>query len=291
MSAPDPRKMALQIAGLRANETHLPEDIRVFCDPYAEFFFPAERRRLFEDPAMVAAELTKYEQLMPGVNGAIVARICFIDDCLRQGLDDGVKQVVIVGAGYDTRPYRLEAIKMGVRVLEVDHPDTQAVKTATIQSIFGALPDHVTYVPVFFGADRLDLKLIDSGYDPGLKTLFIVEGLLMYIPSQAVDGLLGFIVNASGPGSSLVADYFSSAVVAGDCPLPEARALRQFVEDEGSALQFGLPEGRVKAFFSQRGFDRLTRISAPDCKAKYFSGASRQRAVSAMFNFVQAFKN
>jgi O-methyltransferase involved in polyketide biosynthesis len=64
-------------------------------------------------------------------------------------------------------------------------------------------------VSVVFGADRFDHKLLENGYNPQLKTLFIVEGLLMYVPPPAVDGLLAFVVNASGPGSAFVADYFS----------------------------------------------------------------------------------
>ena len=62
MAASDPRKMALQIAGLRANETHLPENERVFEDPYAEWFFPEDvRRKMLQDPARVKAERAKYE--------------------------------------------------------------------------------------------------------------------------------------------------------------------------------------------------------------------------------------
>ncbi|MGB9436557.1 MAG: class I SAM-dependent methyltransferase, partial [Desulfobacterales bacterium] len=87
------------------------------------------------------------------------------------------------------------------------------------------------YVPVIFGADRFDQKLLENGYNPRLKTLFIVEGLLMYIPPPAVDGLLSFVVKASGPGSSFVADYFTESVVEGTCPLKESQVLRQFVAE------------------------------------------------------------
>ena len=107
----DPRKMALQIAGLRANETHLSEDERVFQDPYAEYFFPAEVRQMVRNVDWVKAERAKYEALMPGVNGALVARIRFIDECLKDALESGFKQLVIVGAGYDTRAYRVPGVK------------------------------------------------------------------------------------------------------------------------------------------------------------------------------------
>ena len=284
----DPRKMALQIAGLRANETHLPENERVFQDPYAAHFFPEEIREMFLDPSLVKAELGKYEQMMPGVNGAIVARIKFIDTLLADSIADGFEQLVIIGAGYDTRAYRIEGVKERLRVFEVDHPATQAIKTETIQGIFGQRPDHVVYVPVVFGQDRLDHALASSGYSPAKKSLFIVEGLLMYIPPPSVDALLAFISKGSGPGSSLVADVFDTSVIEGTSSLKEAQVLRQFVESEGARLQFGIQSGEAEAFFKARGFDRVTCVTAASCKERFFINESRKRHVSPMFNFVHA---
>jgi methyltransferase (TIGR00027 family) len=137
-------------------------------------------------------------------------------------------------------------------------------------------------------ADRLDRKLAAHGYDPRRKTLFIIEGLLMYIPQPAVDALLAFVAKASGPGSAFVADYFDASVVAGTSPLPEARALKAFVEQEGSALQFGFEENGVEAYLKSRGFAAVETISAAACQATFFPPAARARQVSSMFNFVQA---
>ena len=288
MSERDPRKMASQIAGVRASETHLPEDERVFFDPYAEYFLDDEMREGLRDLAKVRAAIAQYEQLMPGVNGAIVARIRFIDDYLHECIEKGFKQLVIIGAGFDTRAYRFEDVKESLKVFEVDHPLTQQVKIEKIKEIFETLPDHVTYVPVVFGEDRLDQKLFESGYNPELKTLFIVEGLLMYIPPPAVDGLLSFVANASGPESAFVADYFLESVIEGTSPLKEAQVLRQFVESEGAPLQFGIEEGKIENFFKDRGFRAVTDVTSAACKETYFKNASRNRAVSPMFNFVHA---
>ena len=288
MSERDPRKMALQIAGLRASETHLPEDERVFNDPYAEYFLTDEMREGLRDLDQVRAAIGQYEQMMPGVNGAIAARVRYIDEVLAGCVAAGFKQLVVIGAGYDTRAYRIEGVKENLKVFEVDHPVTQQVKVETIKKIFDSLPDHVVYVPVVFGSDRLDQKLHENGYNPQLKTLFIVEGLLMYIPPPAVDALLSFIVNASGPGSAFVADYFTTSVIDGTSPLQEAQVLRQFVESEGAPLLFGIEEGKTETFFKERGFITATEVTAAACKDNYFKNASCDRAVSPMFNFVQA---
>ena len=288
MSERDPRKMAAQIAGARAAETYLPENERVFQDPYAEYFLSEDERGDLSNLEKLRAGLAMYDQMMPGVNGAIVARIRFIDEYLLDCIKGGFKQLVIIGAGYDTRAYRLSEVKDSLKVFEVDHPATQQVKILKIREIFSTLLDHVIYVPVIFGVDRLDQNLLKNGYNPELKTLFIVEGLLMYVPPPAVDGLLSFVVNASGPGSSIVADYFSDSVIEGTSPLKEAQVLRQFVENEGAQLQFGIEESKVEAFFKERGFQAVTKVTTASCKEKYFKNDGSDRAVSPMFNFLHA---
>ena len=288
MSERDPRKMADQIAGLRASETHLPEDERVFDDPYAEYFLDDAMRESLHDLTQVRSAISMYEEMMPGVNGAIVARVRFMDEVLLECVAAGFKQLVIIGAGFDTRAYRFEDVKHHLKVFEVDHPATQQAKVEKVRQIFGDLPAHVIYVPVVFGVDRLEQKLIEKQYSPHLKTLFIAEGLLMYVPPPAVDGLLTFVTSASGPGSAFVADYFLTSVIEGTSPLKEAQVLRQFVESEGAPLQFGIEEGAVEDFFNERGFEQVNHVTSAACKEKYFKNASRDRMVSPMFNFVHA---
>lgn len=289
MAGIDPRKMALQIAGLRAVESLLPEPDRVFHDPYAIEFFDEEAKKQIQTPDQAKVQIESYNNMMPGVNGAIVSRIRFIDEVVDQCLTNGFRQMVIIGAGYDTRAYRIDGVSKKLKVFEVDHPLTGEIKTKTIAAVFDGLPDHVTYVPFIFGQDRIDQKLMENGFQKGLKTLFIAEGLLMYIPPQAVDSLLAFVTTASSPDSLFVADYFPSDVIDGTSPLKEARVLRQFVKNEGSGLMFGIEEGTAIDFFVNRGFYNINLVPAPSLKKAYFRGESTKRYVSSMFNFVKAF--
>lgn len=290
MAEIDPRKMALQIAGLRANEIHLPENERVFQDPYAEHIFPDEVRKLFQSSAQVKAELDKYERMMPGVNGAIVARIKFFDDKLTDLMAHGLKLLVIIGAGYDTKSYRIRCVEENLKVFEVDHPVTQAVKIEKVKEIFHALPAHVIYVPFVFGESSLAENHTEQGYNQKIKTLFIIEGLLMYIPPSAAKGLLSFTAEASGPEIAMVADYFDTTVVESSSPLTEAKVLRQFVESEGASLKFGIEPGKGEAFFKQFGFRQVHCAPAPAYKDRFFKNESSKRTVSPMFNFVFATK-
>jgi methyltransferase (TIGR00027 family) len=137
-----------------------------------------------------------------------------MDDYLGACLRAGIEQLVILGAGLDSRAYRIEGLKGQVRVFEVDHPATQAAKLAKLTKLFGALPAHVTYVPIDFDAETLE-KLFDFGYSRQHKTLFIWEGVVHYLTAEAVDQTLSFVSKHSGAGSSIIFDYvYTSALTA-----------------------------------------------------------------------------
>jgi methyltransferase (TIGR00027 family) len=122
MAGIDPRKMALQIAGLRAAESLLPIPDRVFHDPYAIEFFDDKAKKQIQTSDQAKVQIESYNNMMPGVNGAIVSRIRFIDEVVEQCLSSGFRQMVIIGAGYDTRPYRIDGVSEKLKVFEVDHP-------------------------------------------------------------------------------------------------------------------------------------------------------------------------
>ncbi len=290
MSERNPVKMAEHIAGARAGEWRRPEEERICFDPYAEKFLSPDDAAILVAPDQVRAAREEYERMMPGVNGAIMARVRFIDEYAKTMMADGLEQLVILGAGFDSRAYRFEGLKEGVRVFEVDHPATQEVKVERVRKIFGSLPGHVEYVPIILDEERLEDALLANGYTPGLKTLFILEGLIMYLPQRAVDDIMAFVAGHSGPGSSVVFDYFTTSVVDGTCPLQEAKVLRQFVAREGAPLLFGIREGEggIEEFFSRRGFCEVNNVTTATCKERYFKGAGKGRAASPMFAFAHA---
>ncbi len=110
---------------------------------------------------------------MPGVNGAIVSRIRFINEVVDQCLSGDFQQMVIIGAGYDTRAYRIIGVPEKLNVFEVDHPLTGEIKKKTIAVVFDKLPGHVNYVPVVFGQDRMDQKPLSTFLLSGVFTTLI----------------------------------------------------------------------------------------------------------------------
>ena len=203
--------MAELIALHRFAESAKPEGVRIFYDQYAVNFINREILESVAKKPQKAKEMSEYyERLFPGLANSIRARVRYFDDFLKASIEDGLDQLVILGAGYDTRAYRIDEPKGKVKTFEVDHPLTQVVKIDKIKEIFGAIPNHVAYVSVDFDTESLGQKLLEKGYDRSKKTLFIMEGLIMYIPLQSVDDTLYFIAGNSRKGSSIIFDSIQS---------------------------------------------------------------------------------
>jgi methyltransferase (TIGR00027 family) len=201
---------------------------------------------------------------------------------LEARIDDGIEQLVILGAGYDSRAYRFDELKGKVKVFEVDHPATQTVKMEKVKKIFGSLPDHVVYVPIDFENQKLDERLFESGYDKNLKTLFIWEGVTYYIMPEAVDITLAFVAKNSGEGSSIIFDYVFQSVLDGTCGVAEVNRARKAYERIGTPLtsehpRFGVEEGTIEGFLSERGFYQVVNITGDNFESAYSKGATQNK--------------
>jgi len=282
-------KMAELIALHRVAESKKPEVERICYDPYAVYFVDPEVLAFAASNPDKTKEMSEhYELLFPGLANSIRARVRYFDDFVKSNIDEGLEQLVILGAGYDTRAYRIEGLKEKVKVFEVDHPDTQCVKIEKIKKIFGSLQDHVIYVPIDFETQKLGEHLITHGFERSLKTLFLMEGLIMYISLEAVDETLSFIVKNSGKGSVILFDYYPESLVDGTCELEVGKNIFNYTIQQGEPLKFGIKEGMVEPFLVNRGFYRVKQVPAEEYKQMYFHGVNRDRKVNNLLSFVHA---
>ena len=199
----------------RAAESARPEIRRLCHDPLAREFLNTPLRILAGSRILAGLVVWWAERLAPGVPGEVLGRTKYIDDSLKTRIDDGIEQLVILGAGYDSRVYRFDGLNPRVKVFEVDHPATQRVKMKRVERLLGRLPDHVVFVPVDFEQEKLHLKLFEKGYDRNKKTFYIWEGVTYYLTAKAVDETLAFVVDNSGTGSSIIFDYAFQRVLEG----------------------------------------------------------------------------
>jgi len=143
------------------------------------------------------------------------SRTRHIDEQLIKAAAQGIRQVVILGAGYDSRAYRFHKRYPKLRFFEVDFPATSSAKQAAVKRVLGKLPAQVRYVPIDFDKQTLETVLPAAGYDARRKSLFIIEGVLMYVNEAGNRATLDFIGKHSPPGSRAVYDYVLRDVIEG----------------------------------------------------------------------------
>jgi methyltransferase (TIGR00027 family) len=284
-------------AVIRAIETRKPESQRLCYDPFAIGFAGTTNKIIGKIPPLRKLAIWYLEKKHPFILDCIPARTRYIDEYVNERIDDGIQQLVILGAGYDSRAYRIERLKGKVTVFEVDHPATQKLKIEKVKKILNPLPSNVVYVPIDFNKEMLPQRMSKSGYDKDKKSLFIWEGVTPYLAAEAVDETLHFVAKNSGPGSSILFSYIIKSVVDGTCELEGAREIRRafsrggiadFSSNQGDRLMFGIEEGTIEAFLSERGFQQIKDISGDYYEAKYFTGPNRNRKACCLCRVVYA---
>ncbi|MBI2855689.1 MAG: SAM-dependent methyltransferase [Chloroflexi bacterium] len=264
-----PKSTAEGVAALRAAGAR-EKDERVRNPDYlAVKFLGLKFYLLSQFPPLVEMVLRSVQKRLPGAYYFHIARTKHIDSVLKERLEEGIDQLVILGAGYDSRPYQFRDLLEGVKVFEVDHPGTQARKRKGVIKLLGSLPHWVTFVPVDFNVERLESKLPPSGYDPSKKTFFIWEGVSMYISPEAVNETLAFVRDRSAPGSSIILEYIYRSVVEGTCDYYGAREAAKYVAKSSESYVFGIEEGTAKEFLGQRGLELVSDFGPEQMEKTY----------------------
>lgn len=284
---------AENVAFVRALESLKPEAERICYDPYA-YRFLSQQYLMF----MKMAALDPSKTPFPGLHNSLSARVRYFDDFVKKSIDEGLEQLVILGAGYDTRAYRIDGIRGKVRVFEIDHSGTQRVKMKKIKDIFVSLPDHVEYISVDFETENFDQRLLEHGYKKSQKTVFIIEGLIYYLPQKAVDEMLSFIATNSSTGSAIIFDYVyessidrTNGICGVQCTACNQNEIKNATKDmaqQGEPYKFGIKDGTIEAFLFERGFSRILNVTSEDYKKAYFHGINEGRPVCNLSNFAHA---
>jgi methyltransferase (TIGR00027 family) len=189
-----------------------------------------------------------------------------IDEVLGDSLAAGIDQIVLLGAGLDSRAYRFDVLRR-MRVFELDLPQTQEYKKDRIRDVLGSLPDHVSYVPIDFTTQDLAAVLRGAGYDATRKTLFIWEGVSMYIPEGAVDATLRTVMRNGASGSRIVFDYFLQTAL--DSSTSALRDVSKIVAKVGEPFIFGVAGNDARAFVTARGLRVLSDFGSAELGKRY----------------------
>jgi methyltransferase (TIGR00027 family) len=265
------RNTAEAFASLRAAGSSVrDEQVRNPDDLASRFIAPAPRlTALVKVPALRPLARRTAERMSPGAYYYELARVKHIDRVLSEELDSGIDQLVILGAGFDTRAYRFAERLSSTHVFELDHPVTAALKQARVRKVFGGLPEHVTYVASDLEHEALSTALEGAGYRRVAKTLFIWSGVSFYLSAEAVDAVLAFARDSSAPGSSIVFDYHYRGFTDGTGDYYGAREGRRRVEELGEPCIFGIEEGSASALIERHGLELVSDLGPAELERCY----------------------
>lgn len=288
MRADRASRTAQALAGLRAGESLLPEGVRLFEDPLAHGFLGAPYKLLFalsRWAGMWSLLLRLYDRRLPGALANAACRVRYVDDCAKDALRAGAEQVVILGAGFDSRAYRIPGMER-VRVFEVDHPATQADKRTRLVRLLGEIPSHVVFVAIDFRHQDLAKCLAAADYRVDASTCFLWEGVINYLTAEAVDATFRFIASHSPPGSRVAFTYTHVGILDGTADFEGARELALYVRRLDEPFTFGFAPEELPGYLAARGLDLLEDMGAAEYRERY--PAVLERPGSGVSEFARA---
>ncbi len=257
------------MAFFRALETLRPACKRLFSDPLAVVFLRPSLKLALQVarlPAIGQGLSIYMDRRWPGARSSGVARTRLIDDLMIEAFTNGFEQIVILGAGFDARAYRLPH-PAAIRFFEVDQPTTSQVKRRLLEKRFGELPSDVAFVEVDFNRQGLGPPLEHAGFRPQQPAFFLWEGVTNYLTEEAVDATLRW-AGGCAAGSQLVFTYVErNVVVAADVSAGTTR-IKQALARTGERWTFGLDPAGLRTYLGARGLELIADLNAAEYRTR-----------------------
>ncbi len=213
--------------------------------------------------------VNKTEAKVPGLWGGIMARKRYIDDAVSE---HSTAAVVNLGAGFDTRAYRLPALA-AVPVWEVDQPGSIESKRARLRKVLGEVPEHVRLVAVDFDREDLGSALAAAGYPRDAVTFFILEGVTQYLSEAGFEATFSFLARAA-PASRLVFTYTPRDYIEGE-NLYGQEFLYQRMRVRNSIWLFGIDPAAIDGLLAGYGWQVVEHLGYDALDERYVKPTGR----------------
>jgi len=270
MKANTASRTAQYMALYRALETRRPRSRRLFTDPYAIYFLDRGYRLACRVSSFPPAESLFYrimQRRIPGALASGIARTRYIDELLEQTIRQGVRQVIILGAGFDTRALRLDCLQT-VPVIEIDHPDTARRKLQTLKEISPSSSRNIRYLQLDFNQQDLDSLLLKEAIDTTIPTVLIWEGVTNYLQQGAIDKTFAF-AGKFPKGSSIIFTYIDKKVLADPSSFFGAERLLKDLDRIEERWTFGFTPEDLPSYLQSFRFRLLEDTGAAGYREKY----------------------
>ena len=263
-------------------------------DEMAAAFLPAHYRFLLRFKGIRTNTKDRLEGFLPGLHAYMIARTAYFDHLFAKALQEQVPQLVLLGAGYDTRAYRFANINRGTRVFELDGSPTQNRKRECLKRARIYIPEEVTLTPINFNEESLQDVLEGVGYDHQERTLFLWEGVSYYLDPGSVEATLDFVSRSLHPDSAIAFDYTISLSEEALQDAYGVSAFAQTMQEQhaNEALTFSLQEGMLDTFLEDRGLRAVEHLDNDAIEKAYLMAddGSRIGPMTGHFRFVYAVK-
>jgi len=253
-----PSWTAVAVAILRALHELSDEPPKILSDPVIPKLLDAEVLQT----AMRSEEWLHSPRTL-ALRSHVVLRGRYAEDCLRQAVERGVRQYVILGAGFDTFAYRQPEWAAPLRIFEVDHAASQRAKAERLQAAGFAMPANLELVAADFEASSWGETLAAGGLDLHAPAFFSCLGVLIYLPAESVRSIFRLV--ASFPKPSEIVFTFSQGGV---------DSLAQHAAAAGEPWRTYHDPGALRAELSAAGFSTVTFLSPEEAQELYYRGRS-----------------
>jgi len=262
---------AFGAASFRLIEQYESEDVRLFNDPVIYYLTNPFLRFMLKSKVIRNYFTNLSEKIIPGIVGGQICRTKFIDDRTLEVLYD-VQQILILGAGFDTRAFRLEGIEQK-EIFEIDLPDIQKYKKKMLTKYIEEVPSNVHFIPVDFNETKTETVLKNSRFDFNKRTLVILEAVTQYINKDAVDEIFTFISKLPKK-SYLIFTYVLRDVI--ERKMPEGIKLMDWSEKKQYPFIFGINSSEITSFLQNYNLEVIEDAGAEFYREKYLKPVNRE---------------
>jgi methyltransferase (TIGR00027 family) len=264
-------------------------------DYLAEYFLPPHFRFFLKFKKIRANTKRKLNGFLPGLNEYMIARTAYFDRLFMDALNNNTPQIVLLGAGYDSRAYRFANSNHGTKIFELDISSTQDRKKKCLKKAQIDIPKNVALVPIDFNKESLKNVLEEAGYKNHQKTLFIWEGVSYYLDAESVDATLECVSHSSHNESAIAFDY---TITISEEYMNDYYGSKEFVQTmkehhANEELLFSIEEGKIKSFLDQRGLKIDNHLDNREIEQTFLldESGSLLGQITGLFRFVLASPN
>ena len=266
-------RTAMGVALSRAAHTLYAEP-PMYRDEWAIRLLDEDVRAMLEDRARYETEFLPGSRAFASISAASFACARYTEEQVEEALSRGIAQKLVLGAGLDSFGLRRQDLGDRLRVFELDHPNTQAIKRERILAEIPALPTSLELVPIDFEVTSLAAALAKSSYDTAKQSFASWLGTVPYLTPEAFYATLSHLSELLAPGSELTFNYATPTADLSPEDREMIAALRENVKQQGEPWQSSFVPEELHAGLEERGFDLVAEFTMADLGERYFTGRS-----------------